>query len=753
MLSAALRLSTLALLLLVSRGLAQPAADDLPVADAQPPADAQPLNIGRTVRISLPLVGNDDRLHQAILQRAIDKLTADPNATRDRRPLLVLELAPREGDGRGSEFTRCFKLAQFLNSAELKSVRTVAYVPRTVRGHAVLVAMACEEIAVAPEAELGEAGIDEDAAQPLEGTILEAYLQIAGSRKTVPDAIARGWVDRTQEILKVETEESIELVTRGEVEELRKNRTVVNEETLSPAGALASFTGREGRELGFVKYLAADKDALARALRLPRSAVDEDLSLAAEWKPIVIDIAGPITPATVRRTKTMIGDELKRTGANWIALRITSTGGELRDCLNLAETIAELNSAEVRTVAYVPSEASGGAAILALACDQLVLHPQAKLGGGVAEVADNEPPGVRIRLNEPRRERQADNRDAAVEAVRRSLAERAEQPWSLLAALVDERIELARYTNKQTGAARIMSAEELRELENRGDWREGETIKPAGEPLKLSSERWQELGVAGQVVQSFDELSTLYGFAQPPREVRPNWGLELVEALAHPAFRIFLLMMAMAGVYIELHTPGLGAGGFVAVVAFLLFFWSSFLNGTADWLEVLLFVFGLLFVLLEIFVVPGVGIFGVGGACMVLASLVLASQTFIIPKTEGQLTELRNSMGVVVASVLACLVVALVLRRYLPQSAIFQRAMLAPPAPEELAELAHREALVDYGYLLGQAGVAVTNLFPAGRAEFDGELVDVISEAGAIDRGDRVVVTSAKANRVLVRRA
>lgn len=722
--SAALRLLTLALLLLAARVEAQPEAE-APVAD-----EAQPLNIGRTVRISLPLTGNDDGLYQAIVQRAVDKLTADPNATVDRRPLLILELSPRDGDGRGSKFESCLGLARFLTSGELNRVRTVAFVPRTVRGHAVLVAMACEEIAVAPEADLGEAGVDIDINQSVEPAILEAYRQIASSRKTVPDAIALGWIDRSQEILKVETEESIELVTKGELEELRKTRTVVNEETLSPAGALASFTGREGRELGFVKYLAADKDALARALRLPRSAVEEDLSLAAEWNPIVIDIAGPITPATVRRTKTMIGDELKRTGANWIALRITSTGGELRDCLNLAETIAELNSAEVRTIGYVPTEASGGAAIVALACDQLVLHPEAKFGSGISAVADDQQPGLQIRFKDAKPRRQADNRDAAVEAVRQSLAQRAEQPWSLLAALVDERIELARYTNKQTGAVRIMSAEELRSMDNRAEWRQGEIIKPAGEEFKLTSERWLELGVAGQVVQSFDELSTMYGLTNPPREVRPNWGLELVEALAHPAFRIFLLMMAMAGVYIELHTPGLGAGGFVAVLAFLLFFWSSFLNGTADWLEVLLFVFGLLFVLMEIFVMPGVGVFGIGGACMVLASLVLASQTFIIPKTEGQLTELRNSMGVVLASVLACLVVALVLRKYLPQSALFQRAMLAPPAPEELAELSHREALVDYGYLVGQAGVAVTNLLPAGRAEFDGELVDVISEAG-----------------------
>ena len=38
--------------------------------------------------------------------------------------------------------------------------------------------------------------------------------------------------------------------------------------------------------------------------------------------------------------------------------------------------------------------------------------------------------------------------------------------------------------------------------------------------------------------------------------------------------------------------PGIGVGGFVSGVCFLLYFWSQHLNGTAGWLEVLLFIAG-----------------------------------------------------------------------------------------------------------------------------------------------------------------
>jgi membrane-bound ClpP family serine protease len=40
---------------------------------------------------------------------------------------------------------------------------------------------------------------------------------------------------------------------------------------------------------------------------------------------------------------------------------------------------------------------------------------------------------------------------------------------------------------------------------------------------------------------------------------------------------------------------------------------------------------------------------------------------------------------------------------------------------------------------------------PAGKADFDGELIDVIADGLPIDRGQAVVVVKTRGNRVLVR--
>ena len=146
-------------------------------------------------------------------------------------------------------------------------------------------------------------------------------------------------------------------------------------------------------------------------------------------------------------------------------------------------------------------------------------------------------------------------------------------------------------------------------------------------------------------------------------------------------------------------------GAFVAALAFMLFFWSNFLHGTAGWLEVLLFLGGVFFLLLEMLVLPGFGIFGLGGGAMILASLVLASQTFVLPQSESELAELRHSLTIVAAATLCVVAAAIALRRYLPHAPVFRTLLLNPTPEEELVDLDYRESLADFSHLVGQQGV------------------------------------------------
>jgi len=690
------------------------------------------------VRVHLPLTGSADQALQTKLRRTRDRLlTVASQNKSDSRPLLVLELSPRVADanlGEGSQFERALSLARFLCSREMASVKTVAFLPRTVRGHGTLLALACEEIVMAPTALLGQAGIDRSDESTIHQTAVAAYREIAEVRRTIPVALAVGMIDSETEILQVETEEGIQFVLRSDLEEFSRGREIVSEKTLAPAGTMAEFDGREGRQFGFVKYLAPDRAGVAAAFDVPVESLEEDESRFTEWRPVILELRGEITPRLAGQLESLMGSTLETTGANWIGVRIDSAGGDLEASVRLATALAQLDANSVRTVAYVPAEASGGAALVALACDQLVMHPRARLLAGSSNVLPAE-------------------LDAARLALRESLAPRTERSWSLLTALIDPGVELFDYRNKTTGASRIMSAAEAATLPDADAWRRGQPIQEALQPLEISGERALKLGLAWQTVESFDELKQLYSITEDPVVAQLNWALELIEALASPEFAVLLMMAGFAGIYIELRTPGLGIGGFIAAVALVLFFWSKYLHGTAGWLEVLLFVTGVAFLLLEIFVLPGFGIFGLGGGAMVIASLVLASLTFITPHTSGDMEELTRSLGSVALAGVGVVAIAMVSSRYLPQAPLFRRMVLTPPPPEERVYMEKQETVADYARLVGALGVAATHLRPAGKAEIDHRLVDVIAEAEPLDRGTPIVVVDAHGNRVVVRRA
>ncbi|TWT47251.1 NfeD family protein [Botrimarina hoheduenensis] len=754
--------------------LALPAAC---VGSAQAPGPADPsAPTARLVRLSLPLLGDDDASFQQRLERAAIRLQAE--TTEGARPLLVIEFQVSDQSA-PTPFERALGVARFLVSDRMAGVRTIAYLPQSITGHAVLIALACDEIAIAPDADFGAATAADDPNQGVEPGMVALYQQIVASRRSVSAAVVTALLDRDAELLRLETDAGLRLALRSELEAVEKEAVVASQEVLSPAGQLAKFSGREARAEGLVQYLAQDRQALARALGLGAGDLLVDQSLAAAWRPVMIDLAGPLDMRLVRRIETLLANEIGDQRANWICLRIDSSGGDPVAGLRLAQVLADLDANEVRCVAYVPRRAEGPAALVALACDQLVMQSGALLGGPAAEddAADNgfaEPVVRQPEAGQPEAAPAADkpprpndarplgapprlpdlkrDQDSLIASVRGALADKAERPWSLLAATVTSGPALQRYTHRETGETREMNPTELAEQTEPEAWQPGATIVAAGETLTLSTDTAVALGIAWREVDQADDLVELYGFESLPPTAEPNWALELVEGLASPGLAALLLVIGVVGLYIELSTPGLGLGGFVASLAFLLFFWSKFLNGTADWLEALLFVAGVVFLLIEVLVLPGFGVFGLGGGLMILAALVLAGQTFLLPKTSAQLDELRDSLATVAGASLFCLATGFALRQYLPRSPLFRRAMLMPPEEADRIEQERRETLIDYSHLVGRRGVAVGDLLPGGRAEIDGEIVDVIARGELIERGDPIEVVSAHANRVLVQR-
>jgi len=668
--------------------------------------------------VPLPITGTRDTQVEAAVLRQLDRLSADPA----RRGVLVLEFsAAGDAAATESDFGRSLELARFLAGQRLAGVKTVAFLPQGVAGHAVLVALACEEIVMPADAVLGPAGVAETA---IDDAMRAAYAQIAARRRTVPPAVAVALLDPAARVVRVSTESGERFVTPAEVPAVRESVAVIGVEELGPAPL--ELTGRRGRELGVVRLLARTAEEVARGLDLPEEALAADPSRDGGWRPALAAVNGGITADVVSRVRTRL-DRAVADGANLLILRIDSAGGAPEQSLVLASWLAALDPSRVRTVAWVPREARGDAALVAAACDEIVMEPDSVLGGeGAATLAD----------------RQAESVAAAWKA---GVAQPRGRSWSLPLALVLPGIAVQRATQRTTGRVEWLAPEELAARADRDAW---DLAGPLGAaPLRLGARRAEEIGLATHVVDGLDGLRKAYGIDAAVALPEPGWAEQLLTALASPGLAWLLLLIGGAGLYVELKTPGFGFGGFVAMVAFIVYFWSQHLHGTSGWLEVMLFLAGLVCVAAEILVLPGFGVLGLGGGLLVIASIVLASQSFVLPTNDYQIRQMQWSLLGILGAIVGVAGVGMLLRRWLPSTPVLRHVLLEPPSDDPRID---DDALAD---LVGAEGTTTTRLAPFGKALVRGVIRDVTTEGGLVEPGSAVRVVDVRGGRITVRAA
>jgi membrane-bound serine protease (ClpP class) len=180
-------------------------------------------------------------------------------------------------------------------------------------------------------------------------------------------------------------------------------------------------------------------------------------------------------------------------------------------------------------------------------------------------------------------------------------------------------------------------------------------------------------------------------------------------------------------------------------VAFIVYFWSQYLHGTSGWLEVMLFLAGLFCLAAEIFVLPGFGVLGLGGGVLLIASLVLASQSFVLPANDYQIRQLQWSLLGILGAAVGVSLLGVLLRRWLPSTPVLRNVLLEPPAAaDDTLEEEGLEALV------GMEGMTTTRLAPAGKARIDGRVREVTSDDSLVEPGTAVRVVDVRGGRLLV---
>ena len=263
-----------------------------------------------------------------------------------------------------------------------------------------------------------------------------------------------------------------------------------------------------------------------------------------------------------------------------------------------------------------------------------------------------------------------------------------------------------------------------------------------------------EVGLADSVQPTLDDLLTAAGLDQAERrQAETTWAEELSRFLTDPAVSGILMSLGMLGLLVELYSPGIGLPGIVGAGCLSAFFGGHLLADLAGMEEILLLTLGLLAIGLEVFLIPGFGIAGVLGIVMVAGALALSLVGMPL-SVSWELGYLTTAIQTVLVSIAATIVAMGLLIRFLPRRAMPSWLVLrtelgtgvAAPPPAE----ADFQTGPDRAGLVGEEGVAETDLRLSGKGRFGPRIIDVVSRHAYLRQGARIRVTEVEGARVVV---
>jgi membrane-bound serine protease (ClpP class) len=460
-------------------------------------------------------------------------------------------------------------------------------------------------------------------------------------------------------------------------------------------------------------------------------------------KVAVIPISGDIDYGLQKSLERRLDAALEQ-GAGVIIFEMDSYGGGLDPGAEMADMILAAGS-KARTVAYVDKKAISAGALISLACQQIIMRRGTTLGDCEAIMI------TQSQTMEPAPEKI----QTFVRVLMRKYSKANGYPTALCEKMVDPDMEVYQCTSA-SGTVRYLSGQELAEMKT--DEKQGletKLIAGKGKLLTMDDQEARAYGISRDSVSSLDDAVALVAAPGAQRIIADvNWSEEMVRFLNSAAVSSVLMIIGTIAVYICFKTPGFGAPEAVAIVCFGILFLSKYMVGLATVADMMLFVAGLGLIALEIFVWPGVGLLGIGGAICIILSLVLAFQNFTIPRPQTpeydwQLTVLVHNLTSIFGSLLTATLLFMILVRFLPKTPFLKKLVLATQqshAGGYVVVSAEQQGLV------GMTGRSMSMLRPSGSAEIGGETYPVITDGEFIEPGTPIVVAEVSGNRIVVRK-
>ncbi len=630
--------------------------------------------------------------------------------------------------------------------ARLK-VKTQAYVNTSAIAGGALLALACDEIWMAPGSRIGAAPpkvqTGEELSQKAQDTLLAESLAVlkAGARslcklKGHRPEIADAFVDRDKglvlgtktlaekgELLLLDADTAVEpvdgkpLLARAiisDVEALAKAAT--------PAGKLVVLNvGWYDQSLKKAVAAKPAPEVQSQPKQSEIPAFTNSQSYAGKVVVIPVGQDDLIIPARFEFMKRTLA-RCNNDGAEAVIFELDTPGGLAWDTISLM--MKDLQNLKARSFAFVNTRAISAGAMIAMATDTIYMAPASAIGASTPVSGDGAP------LAEAER---AKNNSAFMGMARTVVREKGH----------DVRI-----------------IEGMIDME-RGLSINGQVIIPKGEIVTLDSAQ-ATMQIDGKsllakgIVKSIEEIKQLESLKGEVITAEPT-GFEMI-AIWVTRYAAILILIGLAGGYLEMQAPGFGLPGFVSVAAFALFFFGHYVAGSLAGQETMvvaaIFVAGIVLIGVELLAAPGTILPGVAGFLCVMVALVYAMSGWeVMPPSGGSAGSFnlaayaagfRNfALGVTGAAVIITLICL-----WLPDLRPFRSLILQTSAGGTLNDApAMRDAIRAQ---VGDSGSARSALRPYGTVEIGGRLIEAMVEGGYVQSGTQVRVREIRGEKIIV---
>lgn len=395
-------------------------------------------------------------------------------------------------------------------------------------------------------------------------------------------------------------------------------------------------------------------------------------------------------PAVMRVEKAL--EKAKENQSDLLIMQLNTFGGELAAADKIRTMLLQ---SEIPVWAYIDNNAASAGALISIACERIYMHSGSSIG---AATVVNQTGEV-----------QPDKYQSYMRSMMRATAEARGRRPDIAEAMVDPDVVVKDIVD--SGKVLTFTTEEA--IANNYCEGQAESVK----------ELLEKAGVQNYVIE----------------EQRYTFIEKVINFLINPMISGLLIMLIIGGIYFEFQSPGIGFPLAMAVLGALFYFAPLYLEGLAANWEIILFVVGIALLAVEIFVIPGFGVAGVGGIIFIVGGLALSLVGNIgFDFSDVPTSDMIQSFSTVIIAISVSFPLAIWLgKRLFVNTTIGDKLALVA---EQKSSEGYTVSQPEFNSLVGSQGVAETILRPSGKVRIGTEVYDAVAQVSYIEKGEKIRV-------------